>query len=358
MTGNTRSSAARSASMPRAAPAEERFRLQLGEVIFQHLLPRLESESRQRLGTAGDNLPALQAARRQQQAGNWSGSRAAVPPGRLQAEPRNADAWQLLGERPLRSRQAAEADRRLPACPEPSSHRCRTPTIVWAWPWPARATQKPLATSARPLQLQPDHGEALSQLGLRSWPRRDSGESHRLLRADPPSASDGRGDAAQSGCGPAVARRAAGEAAQSLERAVKCSPTTPKLITAWAASCTSWAGKSEPSSDCGNCLQFQPSHAGACNNLGLVLTEAKQLHEAVDRFAACGTAAAGPMKEAHNNLGLAYTDLGRFAEAEASSGKRCGWTAAMRRRTPIWATPTRSRDAWRRRWLATSWPCG
>ena len=63
-------------------------------------------------------------------------------------------------------------------------------------------------------------------------------------------------------------------------------------------------------------MRLRPRYGEACNNLGLLLTEAGQHGEAAAILQQA--VRLRPLAvEGHNNLGLAYSALGRFAEAEA-----------------------------------------
>ncbi len=299
-------------------PAEERFRLQLGEVVFQHLLPRLESECRQRLGRPATLCPALQAARRQQQAGNGLDAERLARQV-VQAEPRNADAWQLLAN-VLHDRgklpEAIDAYRRalsLRPSDASSHHRLALALASLGQRIPA------IAHFRQVLHQQPDHGEALAHLGVALAEEGQRQEAiaclEQTLRLHPTAAPT------LHNLGVALAQEGRlAEAAQSLERAVQYQPDYAEAYYSLGSVLEQSGRKEEAIARFRRCLQLQPSHAGACNNLGLVLTETKQQHEAVILLQHA-VRLRPDMKEAHNNLGLAYTDLGRFAEAEACFGE-------------------------------------
>jgi tetratricopeptide (TPR) repeat protein len=295
------------------APAEERFRLQLGEIIFQHLLPRLEGECQKRLGRPTQSSPILQAALRQQQAGDRVQAERLCRQV-LQAEPGNAEAWQLLGTVLYDSGKLPEAidafRRALSLCPTDASSHYRLALALASLGQRAPA----IAHFRQALHLQPDHGEALAHLGVALAEEGQRQEAiacfQQALRLHPTAAPTLH----NLGVAQAQEGRLA-EAVESLERAVQCRPDYADAHYSLGTVLDQMGRQEEAIARFRRCLQLQPNHAGACNNLGLGLTEAKQPHEAVTLLQHA-IRLRPDMKEAHNNLGLTYTDLGRFAEAE------------------------------------------
>jgi tetratricopeptide (TPR) repeat protein len=294
---------------------DERFRQQLGDAIFQHLLPRLDAECQKRLGRPAVISPLLEAARRRQQAGDGKQAEQLCRQ-LLHAEPRNADAWQLLGtvlQDCGKLPEAVDALRRavqIRPTDVHSHHRLALALVSLG------QRSQAIAHFRQALQLKPDHAEALAHLGVALAEEGQRKEAiacfQQTLRQHPTAAPT------LHNLGVALAQEGRhAEAQESLERALQLQPDYAEACYSLGSVLQQMGRREEAIVRFRRCLQLQPNHAGACNNLGLVLTEEKEPHEAVI-FLQHAIRLRSDMKEAHNNLGLAYTDLGRFAEAEAS----------------------------------------
>ena len=294
---------------------DERFRMQLGEVILQGMLPRLEQEVGGRLRRPADTSPLLEAARQHLRAGDLATAerfcRQAV-----QAQPRDADAWRLLGDT-LRSRgnftEAIDAYRHALQLRPDAAETHHGLGLALA----AQGQRAPAIAHLREaMRLRPEDAEALAQLGVALAESGQRGEAiacfEQALRRHPESATT------HNNLGIALAQEGRlTEAVASLERALQVQPEYAETCYNLASVLQQLGRRDAAITRFQQCLRLQPNHAGACNNLGLALTEAKRPHEAIIVLQHA-VRLRPDMKEAHNNLGLACTDLGRFAEAEAS----------------------------------------
>ncbi len=297
---------------------DERFRLRVGEVILERMLPQLDKECRRRLGRAEGTSPVLEAARRAQQASDFAQAER-LSRQLLGAEPRNADAWHSLGLA-LQGRgelpQASDAHRRaLEIRPDRADSHYQLGLAL------AGQGQRPQAAAhfRQAVQLQPAHAEALAHLGLVLAEQGRRGEAisyfQQALLLRPESAPT------YHNLGVALAQeQRLPEAVESLEKSLQFQPDYVEACYALGCVFQQQGRRVDAIARFRDCLKVQPGHAGACNNLGLALTEERSPHEAVVLLQQA-TRLQPQMKEAHNNLGLAYTDLGRFAEAEASFGR-------------------------------------
>jgi tetratricopeptide (TPR) repeat protein len=300
---------------PELSTPEERFRLQLGEAIFDRLLPQLAKEHGQRWGRPGGIHPAFEAARRHHQAGDFAQTERLCRQV-VQAEPRNADAWHLLGLALQGRGNLAEAldayQRTLRLRPDSVETHHQLGLVL------AGQGKRPQAMAhfRQALRLQPRHAEVLAHLGVALAEQGQREEAiacfQQALCERPESAPT------HHNLGVALAQQGRmAEAVQSLERALQVQPDYAEAYYNLGCILHQLGRRDEAIARFRQGLQLKPDHAGACNNLGLALTETKSPQEAVVMLQQA-VRLRPELKEAHNNLGLAYTDLGRFVEAEAS----------------------------------------
>ena len=293
-------------------PPEERFRLQLGEVILQRLLPRLERELAHRPDTTGATLEAI---RRQIQAGDFARAEE-VCRGLLQSGPRRADAWQLLGAALLGRGQTAESIEPLQRALHLAPDDAETHHLLGQALARQGRRQEAIAHYRHSLHQKPNRPEVLSRLGLALAELGRPDEAIIYLRQ----ALGERPDDAQTHHNLGVAFAQQGQllqAVESLEQALRLQPDYAEAYYNLGNVLQQMGRREEAIAQLRTCLQLKPEHAGACNNLGLALTEERRAEEAVVVLQQA-VRLQPAMKEGHNNLGLAFTDLGRFAEAEAS----------------------------------------
>jgi tetratricopeptide (TPR) repeat protein len=296
-------------------PPDERFRMQLGEVILQGMLPRLEQETGRRLRWAAGASPLLEAAQKHLRAGDLAVAERLCRQA-VQAQPRDADAWRWLGDT-LRGRGSlAEAidayQRSLQLHPDAAeTHHGLGLALA------AQGQHAPAVAHLREaVRLRPEDAETLAQLGVALAESGQRGEAiacfEQALRRHPESATT------HNNLGIALAQEGRlTEAVANLERALQVQPEYAEACYNLASVLQQLGRRDDAIARFQECLRLQPNHAGACNNLGLALTEAKRQYEALIVLQHA-VRLRPDMKEAHNNLGLAYTDLGRFAEAQAS----------------------------------------
>ena len=296
-------------------PPDERFRMHLGEVILQGLLPRLEQEVGGRLRRPAATSPLLETARQHLRAGDLATAERLCRQA-VQAQPRDADAWRLLGDT-LRGRgrlaEAIDAYQRSLQLQPGAAETHHGLGLALA----AQGQRGPAVAHLREaVRLRPEDAETLAQLGVALAESGQRGEAiacfEQALRRHPESATT------HNNLGIALAQQGLlTEAVASLERALQVQPEYAEACYNLASVLQQLGQREEAITRFQQCLRLQPNHAGACNNLGLALTEAKRPHEAIVVLQHA-VRLRPDMKEAHNNLGLACTDLGRFAEAEAS----------------------------------------
>lgn len=296
-------------------PPDERFRMQLGEVILQGMLPRLEQQSGGRLRPPAGTSPLLEAVRQHLRAGDPAAAEGLCRQA-VQARPRDGDAWKLLGDT-LRARgnltEAIDAYQRSLQLHPGAAKTHHGLGLALA----AQGQRGPAVAHLREaVRLRPEDAETLAQLGVALAESGQRGEAiacfEQALHRHPESATT------HNNLGIALAQEGRlTEAVASLERALQVQPEYAEACYNLASVLQQLGRRDEAITRFQQCLRSQPNHAGACNNLGLALTEAKKPHEAIVVLQHA-VRLRPDMKEAHNNLGLAYTDLGRFAEAEAS----------------------------------------
>jgi tetratricopeptide (TPR) repeat protein len=296
---------------PTDAPEEERFRLRLGEVIFQEVLTRLERGRPRGEATAA----ALAAARARLQAGEPAQAerlcREALGDG-----PGDAELFQVLGTALLGQGKAAEAvaawEQAVRLRPDSADAHFGFGQALVA----LGRREEAVGRYREALRLRPGHPDATAALGLAlaETGRLEEalpclGEAARL-RPDSPTALHNLG----------VALAQAGrpqEAVAALAGALRLKPDYPEACYNLGNVLRELGRLDEAVERLRQAVQQRPGYAEALNNLGLALTEARSPHEAV--VVLQQAARLRPeMKETHNNLGLAYADLGRFIEAEAS----------------------------------------
>jgi tetratricopeptide (TPR) repeat protein len=233
----------------------------------------------------------------------------------LQADPRNAEAWCLLGIAQRASSQPAQA-----ADSYRQALRLR-PDFVEAWNnlGNALVTQGKLDEAAaafeQVLRLRPDYAEAHNNLGVvlrhqGKWAEAAARYQQALrLKPDYPDALNNLGDALQ-GLGRLE------EAAASYRRALHLRPNYPEAHTNLGNALNRLERPDEAAAHHREALRLRPGYAEAHSNLGNTLVTQRKYAEAE----ACYREALRlrpDWDEAHHNLGTALAEQGRLAEAEA-----------------------------------------
>jgi tetratricopeptide (TPR) repeat protein len=296
-------------------PSDERFRLRLGEVILENLLPHLEQELSQRSGKPSAGMAALTAARRCQQAGDFPQAERLCREA-LNAEPRNIGAWVQLAAA-LHGRgdipQAIDACQRALRLRPDSAEAHQHLGMALA----SRGQRRDAIVHLRQAwRLRPSDSESVARLGLALAEQGQHEEAVACFRhvlGDKPEAA-----ATWHNLGVALAQQGRwDEAVHSLEKALQLQPDYVEALYNLGSVLQQAGRRGEAIARFRECLRRRPDHAGASNNLGLALTEEGAPHEAVVVLRQA-VRLRPELKEAHNNLGLALTDLGRFTEAESS----------------------------------------
>jgi tetratricopeptide (TPR) repeat protein len=294
---------------PDDAPEEERFRLRLGEVIFNELVTHLE---RRRPG--GEAVAAaLAAARERLRAGDLAQAERLCREA-LGGGPGDAELFQVFGAALLAQGKAGEA-----AAAFEHAVRLRPDSADGHFGF-----GQALAASGRredavgryreALRLRPGHPDATAALGLTLAEMGQLEEAlpclreAARLRPDSPTALHNLG----------VALAQAGrpqEAVGALEGALRLKPDYPEACYNLGNVLRELGRRNEAVERLGEAVRQRPGYAEALNNLGLALTEAGKPEEAAVLLRQAARLRP-QMKEAHNNLGLALAEMGRFQKAE------------------------------------------
>lgn len=234
----------------------------------------------------------------------------------LQADPKNVDAWRLLGdvaEGAGRGSEAIAAFRQVVTIkPDFAEGHYRLGTLL------ANQGRKEDAIGSlrRALELGPDHVDTHINLGITLARLGRAEEAVSVLEG----AVRVRPDSAKTHNNLSAALLQSGRAPEALscaERAVQLQPQYPEahynLGNAHAA-----LGRYEDAASCyRHALALRPSYAEAYLAVGSALTELGRPDEAIP-FLQQATRLQPDSPMAHNSLGLALADLGRFEEAVAA----------------------------------------
>jgi tetratricopeptide (TPR) repeat protein len=234
----------------------------------------------------------------------------------LQADPRHASAWHLLGAALLAAGRPADAA-------EPLANALRLhPGFADAHLDRGRALAdlgrrgEALAHFRQAAALRPGWFEALTQLGIALAQAGQLDDALAQLRA----AAVARPDAAQAHHNLGVALAQAGrpaDAADALRHALALQPDYAEAHYNLGTVLGTLGRRDEARASYHQALRLRPDYAEAYNNLGLALAEAGRPAEAAV-FLRQALRLRPDLVEGHNNLGLALEELGRFAEAEAA----------------------------------------
>lgn len=233
----------------------------------------------------------------------------------LEADPRHADAWHLLGAAHLMRGRAAEGEAALRRALELNPHHGAAHENLGI----ALAQQGKLADAVphfrEAVRLQPGHAQAHLNLGgalLRLDRLGEAADSFRAaVRLRP-------GDAeAHYKLGKVLAflgRRA--EAAARWERTVALDPRHAAALGALGEALVGLGRPSEAVARYRQALELRPDYFAVLMNLGCLLVDERP-EEALALFRRADAARPGS-PEAGANIGFALTNLGRAAEAEAT----------------------------------------
>jgi tetratricopeptide (TPR) repeat protein len=234
----------------------------------------------------------------------------------LQAQPGNADAWQLLASATAALGQhaaAAEAyTKALELRPGLADLHCGLAHALAGLGQPQQAAEQ----YRQALRLDPDHADAAMHCGIGLAQQGRLAEALPLLRravvASPASAT------AQHNLGVALAQSGQKEEAlHHLGEAVRLNPQYADGHANLGNVLHDLKRHEEAVEHYRQAVRLRPDWAAACCNLGLAYSDTRRHAEAI-LILGHATRLDPAAKEAWNNLGLAYADVGRFAEAQAA----------------------------------------